>query len=384
MAGKGKTRRDYGDGSLYFRESDNRWVGSFYHNGERKYVYGAVGGKKEEARQKLRDAQRSAESDTLVASNKQKVAEYLAYWLGVKKLAIKDNTYQHYGAHIRAQVIPALGKIQLQRLSTAQVQGFINKMVDAQMKPGTIRLIYTILKSSLSDAVKWKMLGINPCKDVVLPRREDEELQVLSTDQVQALLQEARGTDMEGLITLALATGLRRGELLALKWADVDFEKGCLSVRRTLVYVNGEGFKEVSPKTKSGKRGIILTGFALMALKEHRKRQRLQALGWEEKELIFPNVHGSYMAFPTLQRRFKLLLEQAGLPIMRFHGLRHSCATFLLKMKVPPKVVQEILGHSSVVITMSVYGHVIPGMQEDAMQEYNTLLSSEDLKREAK
>jgi integrase len=382
-----KPRRDYGDGSIYHRESDNRWVGSFYHDGERKYVYGSVGGKKEEVKQKLKEAQKQAEQGTLVASNKQRVSEYLEYWLGVKKLEIKDNTYQNYSNSIRVQLIPVLGKLQLQRLTTSHIQGCINQLISKPRKPSTIHLAYTILKAALEDAIEWKLIGTNPCKGVVVPRMEREELQVLNTEQVQVLLAAARGTDMEGLITLALATGLRRGELLGLKWSDVDFEKGVIRVQRTLVFINGEGYKEVSPKTKTSRRSITLTGFAIMALRAHRTRQiqaRWQAPAWENKDLLFPDTTGGYMCFSTLQRHFKLLLEQAELPIIHFHSLRHSCATFLLKMKVPPKVVQEILGHSSIVITMDVYGHVIPGMQDDAMQQYNALLSPpEEPRREA-
>lgn len=376
-------RRDYGDGSLYQRKSDGRWTGSFrMPDGSRKSVYAPKdNNKKEVARALLKDAQKKAERGELVASSKQKLLEYLEYWLSIKKLEIKESTYPHYRAYLYTQVIPVLGKVPLQKLTTAQIQGCINKMVIKKMKPGTIRLVYAILKTALNDAVEWQMVGTNPCKGVVLPRKEDEELEVLSPDDAQALLAAARGTDLECLITLALATGLRRGELLGLKWSDVDFEKGYLRIQRTLIYINGVGYKEVSPKTKAGRRTITLTGFALLALKEHRKKQRearLLALVWEDKDLICPDVRGNYLPFMTLQKHFKLLLNQTGLPDMPFHRLRHSCATLLLKMKVPPKVVQEILGHSSITITMNVYGHVIPGMQEDAMQEYDNLLSPDD------
>lgn len=376
-------RRDYGDGSLYQRKSDGRWTGSFrLPDGTRKSVYAPLdNNKKEIARALLKEAKMKAERGELLATTKQTLSEYLEYWLSVKKLAIKGTTYLHYSSHLRSRVIPAIGKIKLQKLTTAQIQGCINTMVLAKMKPGTIRLIYVILNEALADAIKWKLLVANPCAGVVMPRKEDDELQVLTTEQCVRLLDVARGTDMEGLVTLALATGLRRGELLGLKWSDVDFERGCLRVQRTLVYVNGDGYKEVSPKTKSGKRSITLTGFALMALREHRTKQleaRVQASIWQDKDLLFPTATGMYMSSSTLLRQFSLLLEHAGLPHIRFHDLRHSCATLLLKMKVPPKVVQEILGHSSIVITMDTYGHVLPGMQEEAMEDYDALFSASE------
>jgi integrase len=376
-------RRDYGDGSLYQRKSDGRWTGSFrLPDGARKSVYAPKdNNKKEVARALLKEAQKQAERGELIATTKQTLSEYLEYWLSVKKLAIKGITYVHYRSHLRSRVIPAIGNLKLQKLTTAQVQGCVNAMVVAKMKPGTIRLIYSILHEALEDAITWKLLAANPCKGVIIPRQGDDEMQALTAEQAQALLDAARGTDLEGLITLALATGLRRGELFGLKWSDVDFERGCLRVQRTVVYVNGEGYKEVSPKTKSGKRSITLTGFALMALKEHRTRQRkirMQSLVWEDKDLIFPTATGMYMSASTLFNQFHSLLERAGLPSIRFHDLRHSCATLLLKMKVPPKVVQEILGHSSIVITMDIYGHVLPGMQEEAMESYDALFSSSE------
>lgn len=376
-------RRDYREGSLYQRKSDGRWTGSFrLPDGTRKSVYAPKhNNKKEVARALLREAQKQAERGELIATTKQTLSDYLEYWLSVKKLAIKGITYVHYRSHLRSRVIPAIGNVKLQKLTTTQIQGCVNEMVVAKMKPGTIRRIYSILHEALEDAITWKLLAANPCKGVIVPRQEDEEMQALTAEQAQTLLDAARGTDIEGLITLALATGLRRGELFGLKWSDVDFERGCLRVQRTVVYVNGEGYKEVSPKTKSGKRSITLTGFALAALKEHRSRQRkirMQSLAWEDKDLIFPTATGMYMSASTLFNQFHVLLERAGLPPIRFHDLRHSCATLLLKMKVPPKVVQEILGHSSIVITMDTYGHVLPGMQEEAMESYDALFSSSD------
>jgi integrase len=381
-----KPRRNYGNGSIYFRKSDNRYVGSFYHDGERKYVYGSVGGKKEEVKQKLKESMRQAEQGTLVASNKQKVSEYLEHWLSVKKIPLKAGTYATHSTFVHSQMIPHLGKIQLQRLSKNHVQHFIKVMLEEEdLEPSTIHTIYTILSSAMNDAVESQLLSANPCKKVVLPHVEDRDYQVLDSEQVQTLLTALVEHPLEGLITLALATGMRRGELLGLKWSDIDMERGRLRVQRTVIRINGQGYLENTPKTKGSRRTITLTRSALDALKEHRKRQlqeRLQPAEWNnELDLVFPGRNGKYFPFPTLAEQFARVLTLAGLPKMRFHDLRHTCATLLLSMSISPKVVSELLGHSSIKITMDRYGHVIPGMQETAMNQYDVLLKRRDVDR---
>jgi integrase len=382
-----KKRRDYGDGSLYFRDSDNRWVGSFYHDGERKYVYGSVGGKKEEARQKLKAAMKQAEAGTLVASNKQTVATFLGYWLSVKKLPLKPGAYATYASYVNVHMVPHLGRIQLQKLTRHHVQRFVNALFDEEdLEPGTIQTAYTILNVAMSDAVEWQMLAANPCKAVSLPRVESRDYTVLNREQAQALIAFLDGHALEALVTVALATGMRRGELLCLKWSDVDLERGHMYIQRSLTFINGQGYKEVTPKTKSSKRHITLPRFALETLKRHRTAQvkvRLESATWTDPDLVFPTKTGKYIPTSTLQREFRLILERAELPPMRFHDLRHTCATLLLSQGISPKVVQELLGHSSIKITMDRYGHVIPGMQETAMIAYDTLFTLNDIKEKA-
>jgi integrase len=387
MMSEAKKRRDYGEGSLYFKKGDNRWVGSFYHNGERKYVYGSVGGKKEEARQKLKAAIKQAEAGTLVASNKQTVATFLEYWLSVKKLPLKPGAHSTYTSYVKVHMVPHLGRIQLQKLSRHHIQHFINSMFEEDdLEPSTIQTAYTILKAAMNDAVEWQMIAINPCQSISLPRVESLDYMVLNREQAQTLKASLVGHWHEALITVALATGMRRGELLCLKWSDVDVERGHIYVQRSLSYINGEGYKEVPPKTKSSKRHITLPRFAVETLKQHRTTQciaRLEARTWTELDLVFPGKAGKYVPTSTLQREFRLVLERATLPIMRFHDLRHTCATLLLSQGISPKVVQELLGHSSIKITMDRYGHVIPGMQETAMAAYDTLFTLNDTKEKA-
>jgi integrase len=378
MAEAKKARRDYGDGSVGSRpRKDGRWPASFpLRDGTRKYVYGRT---RQEAKQKLIEAQRKYERGELVKANKQRVSDYLEYWLSVHNLTIREITYRQYVSMARVHVIPRLGHIPLQKLSSAHIQRFISELVNAGLASSYIHLIYDTLHTALKDALEWQMIGADPCHGVKLPRKAQKEVQTLDPEQAQALLEVVQGTPLYGMVTLALATGLRRGELLALKWSDIDLDRGMLQVARTDVYINGQGHVQSEPKTRAGRRSLKLTSFAVQALREHRSRQRVQQMQvrstWQDHNLVFCNQHGGYLAPASLSRRFKQVLAQAELDPIRFHALRHSCATLLLKMRVPGKVVQEILGHSTISITMDKYGHVLPGMQDEAIAGLDRLLT---------
>ena len=193
------------------------------------------------------------------------------------------------------------------------------------------------------------------------------------------MLATARGHKWEALFTLALATGMRRGELIALKWQDINFKTGTLQVVRVLTRVptkmpkREHVYMEAEPKTQKSRRNVLIAPFALEALKEHRVRQleaKLKAgASWQEHDYVFCTLHGTHLGPNHVVEEFKLLLKQAGLPDIRFHDLRHSAASLLLSLEVHPKVVQELLGHTQIGITMDVYSHLLPGMQKDAMSK---------------
>ena len=202
-------------------------------------------------------------------------------------------------------------------------------------------------------------------------------------EQAQQLLTAARGHRLEALFTLALATGMRRGELLALKWQDVNFSSGTLQIRRILTRVPtkmpGKGFVEAEPKTQKSRRSVIIAPFALEVLRQHRVRQleaKLKAgASWQEHDYVFCTSVGTHLhPDRDVLSQLKALLKEADLPDVRFHDLRHSAATLLLSEGVHPKVVQELLGHSNISMTMDVYSHVLPSMQQDAISRLNSAL----------
>ena len=240
-----------------------------------------------------------------------------------------------------------------------------------------VQFIHAVLHQALENAVRWNLVSRNVAKLVSLPRVERYEAQTLTVEQARQLLEEARGSRIEVMILVALNTGMRRGELSALRWDDIDFENGLIFVRRTVNYVGGYGFVETEPKTKSSRRKIAVSGKLLEALKVHREQQgqmRLRAgEKWHEQGLVFCNRHGKFLFPEVVLKQFHTLLARAGLPEMRFHDLRHTMATMLLEADVHPKKVQERLGHSTIAITMDTYSHVLPSMHQDVARKLDDL-----------
>jgi integrase len=222
--------------------------------------------------------------------------------------------------------------------------------------------------------VKWGLVSRNVCDLVTPPRRVRFE--------IQSFFAAIHGPKWEALFTLALATGMRQGELLGLKWQDINFSTGTLQVRRILTRVSSEAavrvFIEAEPKTQQSRRSIPLAPFALEALKQHRVRQLVAKLkagpAWIEYDYVFCTLTGTHLRPNHVVDEFKKILKRTGLPAIRFHDLRHSTATLLLSLGVHAKVVQEMLGHTQISMTLDIYSHVLPSMQVDAVHRLNDLL----------
>ncbi len=240
-----------------------------------------------------------------------------------------------------------------------------------------VQFIHAVLHQALENAVKWNVVPRNVTKLVSLPRVERYDAQTLTVEQAKLLLEAAGGSRIEVMILVALNTGMRRGELSALRWDDIDFQNGVIFVHRTVNYVGGYGFVETEPKTRASKRKIAVSEKVLEALKAHHEQQEQMCLKagerWCEQGLVFCNRHGKYLLPEVVSNQFHALLARAGLPDMRFHDLRHTMATMLLEADVHPKKVQERLGHSSIAITMDTYSHVLPSMHQDVARKLDDL-----------
>jgi len=372
--------RGKGEGSIY-RRQDGRWAADITIEGRRrKTLYGRT---REEVHEKLLAAQNEKRQGGLRSGPKQTVKDYLNYWLEeIHRPNIKISTYALYRNNLDNHLIPTLGHIQLHRLTTDQVQSLCAEKLRHGFKSGTVRLMYRILHVALKDAVRKKRLALNVCDAVDLPRLIQHEIQPLTMEQAQTLLDAARQGRLECLLTVAIVTGMRIGELLALRWSEIDLTNGILQVRHTVNRIKGFGITESEPKTESSKRSITLPPFVIDALVQHRASQneaRIRAgTKWQELGLVFPNTLGGYLRRPKLHTMYKKLLKEAGLPDIRFHDLRHSAATIFLSMGVHPKIVQELLGHSDITLTLRVYSHVLPSMQQDAMNKLDTVFRGKE------
>lgn len=240
----------------------------------------------------------------------------------------------------------------------------------------TINSIHGVLHKALDNAVLWNMASRNVCDVVSPPRLVKPEKKSLTMEQAHRLLEGVRGHRLEMLLTLALTTGLRRGEMLALRWADIDLERQTVTVQRTVDYIPKHGYVENEQKTAAGRRVVLLPSFVVDMFKQHRIEQlelRLKAgSAWEDHDRVFTNLSGGYFNPRYLEKLMKKVIVGAGLPSdMTLHTLRHSAATLLLSMGVPMKVIQEILGHSSYAITANIYTDVLPSMQKEAMDKWD-------------
>jgi len=239
-----------------------------------------------------------------------------------------------------------------------------------------------VLHKALNHAVRVDLVARNVCDQVELPREEQHEVLPLRPEQAQQLLQKVREHRLDALLTLALTTGMRIGEILGLRWQDIDLKVGFLQVRRTVGYYAKYGFVIGEPKTAKSRRMIILPDFVVEKLKAHRTLQleiRLQAGStWVDNDLVFCNKRGGFVSRQTIVYQFNKVLKDVGFPHMRFHDLRHSAATLLLSMGVNLKVVQEILGHSTISVTANIYSHTLPSMQKEAMSKMGDLFRQQN------
>src|SRR6266567_8582882 len=367
--------RGQGEGTIYQR-NDGRWCASItLENRKRKSFYGKT---RKEVQEKLRVALNEQKQGVLSTGPQQTMKQFLEQWLEeVHKPSIRICTYKGYRGYLDKHILPALGRIPVQKLTPQHVQAFYTRKQQEGLSAKSINNIHGMLHKALDHAVRWGLVPRNVCDAVSLPKQTRHEMQPLTEKQARQLLVAARGHSLEGLLTLAVTTGMRSGELLALKWKDINFDTASLHIRRSMGYISGKGYLEFEPKTAKGRRKVVLPPFVCEALKLHHTRQlqvRLKAgARWQDRDLVFCNKYGGYLDPAHLRQRFDKLLKDAGLPDVRFHDLRHSAATILLSMGVPAKVVQEILGHSQISMTMDIYSHVLPDMQQEAMDKMNDL-----------
>lgn len=372
-------RRANGEGTVFLRK-DGRWSASItLSDGTRKTIYAKTKTEAADLKQKL--LQEAAKGEMEQFTSNQTVEVFLFSWLeDTVKPNLRWGTYEHY-RWCTMHVVAEIGNIQLQKLTPQHIQRLHAKKRVQGCSPQSVKHMHRMLGKALNDARRWGLIERNVVSLVTPPRVPRYEMKVFTAEQARQFLAAAEGHFLEALFVVAITTGARQGELLGLTWDDVNFQAGKLHIRRTLDRQRGKGLVLVEPKTERSRRTIQLTDLALEVLKKHQKnQQQLKGYGepgWNEHNLVFCNHFGRPLDHAVLMNDyFHPLLMKAKLPQIRFHDLRHTAATLMLQLDVHPKVVQEMLGHSSISITLDTYSHAVPTMQMGAVGLLSNLLRS--------
>ena len=335
---------------------------------------------KRQCEEKIREALNQADVSQSSDAGKITFAEYVARWLESVEPSLRPSTSRRYRDMLNHHAVPQIGHIKLAKLSPLDLQHLYANRLDAGLSSTTVHHLHVMLHGALKQAVRWGMVSRNVTEMVDAPRRTSPEITTWNAEQVSRFFATSDEHYLAALWRLALLTGMRRGELLGLKWEDIDLERGSLAVRRTLSRGKGGRWEVEQPKTASSRRSIALPESCAVALRKHRVAQNTERLRigelWEDHGFVFTNRTGGPLNVNSMALQFEKLTTAVSLPRIRFHDLRHTSATLLLAKGVHPKIVQERLGHSDVSMTLNRYSHVTPDMQRLAADTLDEAFSS--------
>ena len=312
------------------------------------------------------------------------VEEFLADWLVQSEPTRRPTTSVSYERCVRDHVVPFLGDVVLRELAPDHVRSWQTALLrkplrfrDGVLSPTTVRYCHRLLRRALQDALRWELIERNPCDAVIAPRRAHKEMKVWSPEEARAFLTYVENDRLAAMWRLFLATGMRRGEVAGLRWIDVDLDAGRVSIQHTRVLVYDKAIVS-EPKTRRSRRVVSLDNGTVQALTMHRQRQDAEreyaAEVWIATGYVFVNEDGQPLDPDRISHVFRLTADAAGVPQIRLHDLRHTAAALALATGMHPKVMSDRLGHSSIAITLDVYGHLVPGLQEDAAEAVGALL----------
>lgn len=374
-------KRGQNEGTIY-RRLDGRWCGAIslgYKNGRmmRKYFYGKTRG---EVQKLLTKALHDQNRGLPVAVERQTVAQFLRRWLDDHvKPSVRDKTLRSYEQTFRLYLEPKLGHVILEKLAPQHVQKMMSELTQ-EVSVHCARYSRTVLRCALGKAMKWNLVARNVATLVDPPHVRRGHVNPWTPEEARCFLDAIKGDRLETLFSVALALGLRRGEALGLRWEDIDFEKRALRVVNQLQRTKGR-MQLVELKSDSSHRTLTLPEVAVSSLRAHRVRQLEEKMaagsGWTDSDFVFTTTIGTPIDERNLLRRFRALTTKAGLRRQRFHDLRHCAASLLLAKGVPSKVVQEILGHSSIALTLNTYSHVMPSLKQEAADLMDAVLTEE-------
>ena len=338
--------------------------------GDRIREYITVKGVKKEAERIMNEKINEYNKGIYIEPSKITVEEHLHHWIETyAKPNLSPCTVRGYLVNINKHTLPYIGSVPLQKLIPLQVQRMFEQLQAKKLSPRTIKYIHSTLREALQHAFKMQLIPRNPADFVTLPKQTRFKAKAYEESEAVQMLEKARGTDMEAVLHLAVGLGMRRGELLALRWQDIDFERNQLSVRQNLVYIDGEYIFRL-PKSEAGIRTIDMPSSLSVVLKKHRKKQLEYKLfygkEYKDNDLVCCRLDGSPYNPGSFSHKFDKFLKANGMRHIRLHDLRHTNASLMLQYNVSPKVASQRLGHSSIGITMDLYTHVLGDLNADA------------------
>jgi len=356
-------------------------------SGQRLRQWFKVDGNKKDAEKLLTELLHQHDAGAYVKPERMTLADFLRQWLAEYATpSLAPRTVEGYRTIITAHLIPSLGSIPLTKLRPDHVQQYLTTMLsggrirsEGGLSARTVHHHHTVLHDALQTALKWGLVARNVADAVDAPRCQRAEMHVLDEEALQRVLAASRSTDYYVPFYLALFTGLRRSELLALRWSDVDLAAGQLSVSRALHQLRDRTFVVRAPKSAKGRRTVALPPSATAALRDHLDHQldlcAKAGSALKDDDLLFQRVDGGPMLPDTLSKAWARLMTHLDIPGVRLHDARHTHASLMLKAGIHPKVVQERLGHSTISVTLDTYSHVAPGLQEAAARHFDELLT---------
>ena len=381
-------------GGFFLKRSKGSWsividVGRDPQTGKRRQQWYTVKGTKKDAERELRERLRLLETGSYVKPEKTSVGEYLRHWVDSHAMMhTSPRTAEGYQAIVNRYLIPALGGISLCELQPRHLEKYYadalsHGRLDGKggLSPRTVLHQHRLLSQALSHAVKQGLLVRNVAGAVVAPRPGRSQMATLAAADVPRFLDAARKTPYYILFYTALYTGMRRGELLGLRWCDIDLGKASISVVQALCRLSGGKFVIKEPKSPHSRRLVALSPSVAELLRRHYTEQETQRIlvgkALAHDDLVFAYPDGRPLDPSTVTHAFGQMIKKAGLPHIRFHDLRHTHATLMLKGGVHPKIVSERLGHANIGITLDTYSHVVPGLQEATALRFDALIRSE-------
>lgn len=373
MSRKRKGRRGHGEGSVFaYRDGfaavlDLGWVDG---KRRRRWVYGKT---QAEVLRKFNEQKRLREAGVDLTRTPPTFGNWLDEWLTMKRRqGTRPTTLRGYRWLIETHVRPTLGRVRLDKLTPTMIRRVIEAKRESGLSTATVRHVHGLIRNALADAEREELVHRNVAKAVRPPSLDRAERRGLTLAEARRLIDAVQGDRLEALWVCALTLGLRRGELLGLRWADVDFDAGTVGVSQTVLRVDGQLVLS-QPKTARSRRVVPAPSVTLERLRVHKATQARARLGvgdrWTDLDLVFPSSIGTAMEPRNLDRAWQSLRATMGLDWLRLHDLRHACATFMLASGASPRTVMKMLGHSQIALTMNTYAHVLPELEREAVDD---------------